>query len=183
MDRHFGDVVVPVHDLGYGEDLVGQQLSDFFSVTLSLALAVQRDQFQAHGPHLPGDAVGLEQPPAPLPLLEELQTDLALAGALVAPQLFAEAADLPLQRALEQGGRTADVSQVDKIAIYVRVTDRTDRVAALGRVEELAVGAVEQHRVEYAGDGLVSLSALHFQIEHLGSGVHSFVDQQTYIIK
>lgn len=125
-------------------------------------------------PHLPGHALGLERP-ARAPLLEELEADGAARRrrrAVDRAQQVREVRYLSLDVVAERLRLAAHVREVYEVAVHVHVADRPDRVALLVVVGELAARAVEEDRVEDAGDHLVDLPALHRQFERDGAGVH-----------
>lgn len=165
--RHLGHVLVAVDDLRYEHYLVLQQLND----VLVLALL---GELTAHRPHLPGHAFGAEGPSRPS-LLEELEaygTFGRRRRAIGSPEQFRELRYLDVDVAAELLRLAAHVGEVDEVAVDVQVADGAYRVALLVVVGELAAGAVEEDRVEYAGDYLVHLAALHRHLEGDGARVH-----------
>lgn len=104
--------------------------------------------------------------------LEELQTNLARAAALVGAQLLAERVNGPLDAVREAIRGAAHVGEVDKVAIDVRVADGADRVLCIARVHVLAEAAVEEDGVKDGGHRLVHLTTLHRQVKHLRARIH-----------
>lgn len=168
-----GHVLVSIHDLGYVQNLLRQQITNLLPAYLSLVLGRQLDQLQSDRPYLPGYALGGEGPAVFL-LLEELERNLTASGAAVGPEGLREARNLALEGLIEHGRGAADVGEVDEVAVDVHVTDRAHRVVVLVVlfVLELPQAAVEENGVEDRGHSLVHLATLHTQIEQLRSCVH-----------
>lgn len=124
---HFRDVVVSIHDLGDVENLLGEHVTDTFTTHLPLILAVQIEQVDANAPHFPWDALALKRP-AILLFLEELKANLTRARGLVTPKLLGEAVDLLLDGAVKRRRRTANVGEVNEVAVDVLRPDGADRV-------------------------------------------------------
>lgn len=163
-----------IDDLGDVHDLVLQHLDDVLVLGVHVVLVACFRYLAEHRPDLPRHALWLEGPARPT-LLEELEADGAARGrrrAVHSPQQLGEVRDLALHVPPEQLRLATHVREVDKIAVHIDITDSPDRVALLAVVSELAAGAVEQHRVEDAGDDLVHLPPLHRQFERDGPSVH-----------
>lgn len=165
--RHLRHVLVTVDDLRYKHYLVLQQLDDVLVLALLGELA-------AHRPHLPRHALGAEGPSRPS-LLEELETYRTFGRrrrAISSPEQFRELRYLDVDVATELLRLAAHVREVDEVTVDVQVANGAYRVALLVVVGELAARAVEEDRVEYTGDYLVHLAALHRHLERDGARVH-----------
>lgn len=127
---------------------------------MPLVFVAEAQLIETHRPHLPRCALRLERPATAF-ALEELETDLTGSGAVVGAELFAETADLTANDSLETGRRTADVREVDVVAVDVHVADCADRVFRFAGVGELADATMEHYGVEDTGDHFVDLTALH----------------------
>lgn len=157
---------MPVHDLGDVQNFVGQQVTDLLATNLALVLCRELDELQSHRPDLPGYALGLERKgPVALLFLKELERDLARARTVGRPERLREAGNVSLEGLVQVLRRTADVGEVDEVAVDVLVAHCAHRIAALLFVLKLAQATVEQNTVKYARHRLVHLSTLHAQLE------------------
>lgn len=161
---------MPIHDLRDMNDLLANLLAYDFLAQQSIVLVAKFQQLDAHVPHLPRNALRWEKP-VRFTFLEELQRYLT-AALVVAAQAVRKLGDLLLQNTIQGIRRAAYVRDVDEVAVHILVADAAHRVRAILLEGKLAEGAMEENRVEEAGDCFVYLSALDFQFKGLRSAVH-----------
>lgn len=138
-------------------------------------------QLTINRPYLPGYAFRLEGPPSAA-LLEELETDRAARGrgrSIDRSEKIRKIRYLPFHCPPQSVRLTADVSEINKIAVDVNVAHGSYRVALLAVVREFSAGSMEENSVEYAGDDLVYLPTFHGQFERDSPCVHDAVSGPT----